>query len=69
MAIFLDENSPFRLAEDVISKLDHLEVEVGLPDLDLIYDEIYQNNTRVGTHDSLQFNWGLVLDGVAASGR
>ena len=49
--MFLDENSPFRLAEDVISKLDRLEVEVGLPDLDLVYDEIYQINTRVGTHD------------------
>ena len=47
----MDENSPFRLAEDVISKLDRLEEEVGLPDLDLVYDEIYQKNTRVGTHD------------------
>lgn len=47
----MDENSPFRLAEDVISKLDRLEEEVGLPDLDSVYDEIYQKNTRVGTHD------------------
>ena len=51
MSIFLDENSPFRLAEDVISKLDRLDDEVGLPDLDLVYDEIYQKNTRVGTRD------------------
>ena len=49
--MFLDENSPFRLAEDVISKLDRLNEEVGLPDLDLVYDEIYRKNTRVGTHD------------------
>ena len=47
----MDENSPFRLAEDVISKLDRLDEEVGLPDLDLVYDEIYQKNTRVGTLD------------------
>ena len=47
----LDENTPFRLAEDVISKLDRLKEEVGLPDLDLVYDEIYQKNTRVGTRD------------------
>ena len=47
----LDEDTPFRLAEDVISKLDRLEEEVGLPDLDLVYDEIYQKNTRVGTRD------------------
>ena len=51
LAIFMDENSPFRLAEDVISKLDHLKKEVGLPDLDLVYDEIYHKNTRVGTQD------------------
>ena len=51
LAIFLDEDTPFRLAEDVISELDRLEEEVGLPDLDLVYDEIYQKNTRVGTHD------------------
>lgn len=47
----MDENSPFRLAEDVISKLDRLKEEVGLPDLDLVYDEIYHKNTRVGTQD------------------
>ena len=47
----MDENSPFRLAEDVISKLDGLKEEVGLPDLDLVYDEIYHKNTRVGTQD------------------
>lgn len=34
-----------------MSKLDRLEKEVGLPDLDLVYDEIYEKNTRVGTHD------------------
>ena len=51
LAIFLDDNSPFRLAEDVISNLDRLEEEVGLPDLDSVYDEIYQKNTRDGTHD------------------
>ena len=47
----MDENTPFRLAEDVISNLDRLEEEVGLPDLDSVYNEIYQKNTRVGTHD------------------
>ena len=51
LAIFLDENSPFRLAEDVISKLDRLDEEVGLPDLDLVYNDIYQKNTRAGTRD------------------
>ena len=51
LAIFLDENSPFRLPEDVISKLDRLDEEVGLPDLDLVYNEIYQKNTRAGTRD------------------
>ena len=51
LVIFLDENSPFRLAEDVISKLDRLDEEVGLPDLDLVYGEIYQKNTRAGTLD------------------
>ena len=30
MALFLDENSPFRLAEDVASKFDRLDKEVGL---------------------------------------
>ena len=51
MATFLDENTPFRLPEDVISKLDRLEVEAGLPDLDSIYDEVYQKNTRVDSRD------------------
>ena len=51
LAIFLDENSPFRLAEDVISKLDRLDEEVGLPDLDLVYNDIYQKNPRAGTRD------------------
>ena len=51
LAVLLDENIPFRLAEDVISKLGRRDEEVGLPDLGLVYDEISQKNTRVGMRD------------------
>lgn len=51
LAIFLDENSPFRLPEDVEARLDQLDAKSGLPDLTSVYKEIYEKNTRAASKD------------------
>ena len=51
LAIFLDENSPFRLPEDVEARLDQLDAKIGLPDLAAVYKEIYEKNTRAASKD------------------
>ena len=51
LAIFLDENTPFRLPEDVEAQLEKLTSEVGLPDLASVYQEIYDKNTRTSSRD------------------
>ena len=51
MAIFLDENSPFRLPEDVEARLDQLDAKSGLPDLASVYKMLYEKNTRPASKD------------------
>ena len=51
LAIFLDENTPFRLPEDVEAQLSQLKTEVGLPDLASVYREIYNKNTKRSSKD------------------
>ena len=51
LAIFLDENSPFRLPEDVEARLDQLDASTGLPNLASVYRMIYDKNTRAASKD------------------
>ena len=49
---------------DVIAKLDELEASTGLPDLNAVYDEIYNRNTK-GIHSrsvaNRVFKWMMCL--------
>lgn len=46
LAIFLNENPPLRLPEDVEDKIEKIKNEVGLPVLNAVYNEVYDMNTH-----------------------
>ena len=46
LAIFLNENPPLRLPEDVEDKIEKIKNEVGLPVLNAVYNDIYNINTQ-----------------------
>jgi hypothetical protein len=43
--LFFSPKSPFRLTRDAEAKLDKLDKELGLPELDSAYEEVYNMNT------------------------
>lgn len=50
LARFLGPNSNLIHPRDVINKLEKLERETGIPDLDPVYEEIYDTNTSPESH-------------------
>ena len=46
LAIFLNENPPLRLPEDVEDKIGKIKDKVGLPVLNAVYDDVYDMNTQ-----------------------
>ena len=46
LAIFLNENPPLRLPEDVEDKIEKIKNEVGLPVLNAVYNDVYDMNTQ-----------------------
>ena len=51
LAIFLNENPPLRLPEDVEDKIEKIKNEVGLPVLNPVYNDVYDMNTRNSRRD------------------
>jgi len=46
LSAFLGPNASINSPEDAREKLNKLESQIGLPELDEIYEEIYQMNTK-----------------------
>ncbi len=46
LAIFLNENPPLRLPDDVEDKIEKIKNEVGLPVLNAVYNDVYDMNTQ-----------------------
>ena len=50
LSVFLDQESGLNDREDVVQRLDQLEETSGLPDLNAVYEQCFNKNTREGTH-------------------
>ena len=51
LAIFLNESPPLRLPEDIEDKIEKIKNEVGLPVLNVVYNDVYDMNTRNSRRD------------------